>query len=359
MSTLPLELVEQLISRWKGEEGSSVFVNEGTNTIFGFRANGRQLVLRVHHTGDRDEQGTLAELDWVYFLHKHGVKVGWPVVSATGRWVETAEWEGKVLLAAVFCKAPGRHPRLHSGGKWNSRLLRRIGRTLGRMHALNRSYEPPAGLRRFDWSQIDLPRFAEGITPAEESGYLENLRAHWQWIQSLPRDDPEFFGLIHGDFHSANLLTKRSSVTVIDFDGACYNWYLFDIAHLIGNSTLSLGEMGVEERTASVESLFRELMRGYIKENRMKSDWFEFLPGFLRGSQLLYYFNLLANFQGDREKREKAPHYDLVRNNVLNNRPLVEVDFRKLYKEVETPRLVRWVIRHIIKPGQGRPTPKN
>jgi hypothetical protein len=95
-------------------------------------------------------------------------------------------------------------------------------------------------------------------------------------------------------------------------------------------------------------------MRGYVKEHRMRSDWFEFFPGFLRGFQLLYYFNLLANFQGNKGRREKAPHYKLVRKNVVNDLPLVELDFRALYKEVERSKFMQWVIKHVIIPSRSR-----
>ena len=358
-SPLPAEIVEQLVARWGGEEGSAALINKGTNAVFGFRAGANDLILRIHHTGDRTRKETEAEVNWVDFLHRHGVKVGWPVASIDGQWVETLEWEGKDLIATVYQKMPGRHPQLSIDKKWRTRLIRNIGRTLGRMHALNRSYEPPEGLDRFDWSQIDLPRFAEGIAPAEETAYLENLRAHWRWVQSLPRDDPESFGLVHGDFHAANLLAKGSKVAVIDFDGVCYNWYLFDIAHFIGNSILTLGPLKTEERQERARILFQEFMRGYVKENRMRSDWFEFFPSFLRGFQLLYYFNLLANFQSNKEQREKAPHYKLVRKNVLNDLPLVELDFRKLYKEVERSKFMQWVIKHVIIPSRTNSTAGN
>jgi amicoumacin kinase len=348
-SPLPDDVVQRLIACWNGEPGSAICLNVGTNVVFRFRAEDQDLILRVHHTGDRKLEETEAEAHWVDFLHTHGAAVAAPVASTNGQWVEVSPWEGKDLLAVAFRRLPGSHPQLYSGAKWKRRLIRRVGATLGRIHALSRVYDPPPGLRRFNWTAIDLPRFAAAITPPEDAAYLANLESHWQWIQSLPQDDAESFGLVHGDFHSANLLVKRSRVGVIDFDGTCYNWFLFDIAHFLGNSVLSLGPLNAAERRASVQRLFLELMRGYARENRMKSGWFEFLPNFLRGFLLLYYFNLLANFHANPEQLKQAPNYEFVRRCVLEDLPLVQVDFRRLYKEAETPSLLRWLATHVLK----------
>jgi Ser/Thr protein kinase RdoA (MazF antagonist) len=331
---LPSRVVEHFVSIWEGDEGSARFLHEGTNSTFEFSARGDALILRVHHTGDRTQDDVFAELDWVAFLHGHGVTVAQPIVAPSGDWVQTIEWEGKTVHAAVFRKAPGEHPELGDRSGWNRRLIRRIGRTLGRMHALNRRYQPRAASRRFDWPSIDLPRYAEGITPPEDAAYLTNLKAYWQWIQSLPRDDVGAFGLVHGDFQSANLLVRRSRATVIDFDGSCYNWYLYDIAQFVGMAVLNAGSQDEEKQRAGARRIFAELIRGYVKENPMTSAWFELFPGFLRGFPLLYYFNLLANFQFESEKRKQAPHYEIVRPCVLDGRPFLDLDFKQLHQEV-------------------------
>jgi Ser/Thr protein kinase RdoA (MazF antagonist) len=325
--------VEHFVSLWGGDEGSARFLHEGTNTTFEFSGRDGVRILRIHHTGDRTEDEVAAELDWVAFLHEHGVTVAEPIVGRAGDWVQTTEWKGKTLHAAVFRKAPGEHPALRDGSGGNPRLLKRLGRTLGRMHALNRRYQARARSRRFDWPSIDLPRYAGGITPPEEAAYLSNLNAHWQWIQSLPRDDIGAFGLVHGDFQTANLLVRKSRATVIDFDGSCYNWYLFDIAQFIGMAVLDAGSHDEEKQRACAAAIFKEFIRGYEKENPIGGEWLELLPGFLRGVPLLYYFNLLANFQSEPEVRRQAPHYAIVRPCALDGRPFLDVDFKQLHRE--------------------------
>jgi len=333
VTPLPSRVVKDFVSMWRGDEGSARFLHEGTNSTFEFRVGGDTLILRVHHTGDRTQNDVVAELDWVAFLHRQGVTVAQPIVAPSGDWVQTTEWEGKTLHAAVFRKARGEHPYLRNGSRWNRRLIRHVGRTLGRMHALNRRYEPRAGSRRFDWPSIELPRYAEPITPPEESAYLTNLRAYWQWIESLPRDDVEGFGLVHGDFQSANLLVRGARPTVIDFDGSCYNWYLFDIAQFIGTAVLNVGSHDPKEQRANARGIFVEFIRGYAQEHPMSSAWFELLPGFLRGFPLLYYFNLLANFRSDSKKRKQVPHYEIVRPCVLDGRPFLDLDFKQLQQQ--------------------------
>jgi Ser/Thr protein kinase RdoA (MazF antagonist) len=336
VSPLPREVVDYFVGLWGGQEGSSRCLHEGTNSSFQFRIGHDDLVLRIHRTGDRTPQEIGAELDWVDYLSRHDVAVARPVCSASGDWVQSAEWQGRLVHAAVFHKARGDHPRLRDVAAWPARLIGRVGRILGRIHALNANYHPAPGRQRFDWPSIDLPRFAAAITPAEDSIYLMNLAAHWKWIQSLSRDDPSVFGLVHGDFQSANLLVADATATVIDFDGSCYNWYLFDIAQFIGTSILNVWSEDAATRRLGAQRVFVEFIRGYSKEHQMKSDWFELLPGFLRGFQLLYYFNLLANFQFDAERREAAPHHDVVRRLVLNDDIVVDLDFRRLYEDVST-----------------------
>ena len=336
VSPLPAHVVRELVARWNGEPAE--FLHEGTNSTFRFRRDRQDLILRIHHAGDRTAEHIVAELDWVDFLHRHGVAVAPPVAAASGAFVQTAAWEGKTLYAAAFRRVPGRSAVLHHGARWDKALIRRAGRTLGRMHALSREYTTVPGAR-FDWPSIDLPRFAEGLTPTEDLPYLVQLRAHWQWVQSLPRPEGSF-GLVHGDFHGANLLVRGSHLTVIDFDGCCHNWYLSDIAKFVGMAVLEVWSDDISVRQAKAQTLFVELMRGYVHEYQPDSDWFALLPEFLRSFFLLYYFNVLARFHFEPALRKGAPRYPIVRSFVMTDRPFLELDFRQLYLEAqhEAPR---------------------
>ena len=341
---LPLEVVHHFVSLWGGDPGNEVLLRDGTNTLFRFRGRGKNYVLRIHRTGDRQFEEIVAEIDWVDYLYRNGVKVNRPFRSSSGQWVETLEWDDNVLYAAVFNHVPGKPPQLYRNDQWDIRRIRRIGRTLGRMHALNQQYQPPSGIRRSDWTTIELPKYAEGITPPEDAAYLDTLGEYWEWMLGLPTDDPNVFGLVHGDYQGGNMLATRSKLTVIDFDSASYNFYLFDIAHCTGMHAMEAGPWPEEQWPAKVEELFTELIRGYLKEHKMASDWFEFLANFLMGFQLMYYFNLLARFQFDPPQRLEAPHCEFVRTNVLQNRPFVDLDFRTLYKQVEIPAWVSWLL---------------
>ena len=343
-SPLPDEVVLELISRWFMEVESVSLLGDSTNSIYAFRSSGRDYILRVHRTGDRTVEEVKAELDWLSFLVRQGVRANEPFQSVNEQWVESACWDGNTLIAAVFGKVAGGVPVLYRNGKWRVSQIRQIGRLLGRIHSLNTRYERPAGIQRMVWPEIELARFAECITPAEDGVYLERLREYWEWMRALPRDDPTVFGLVHGDFHGLNLIARGSKVTAIDFDAASYNWFFFDMAHCIGMHAMEIRGESSESWDEIIRKMFQELMRGYIREHRIQSDWFEYFSRFLGGFQLMYYFNILARFQANMDKRMDVPHCRWIRDNILQNRAFSDLDFRTLYKEIQIPRWVRWFL---------------
>src|SRR4051812_43246461 len=111
-SPLAPHVINQFVGLWNGDPGSARFLKEGTNSTFQFRRNDEDLILRVHHSGDRTSHFIRAELEWVSFLDLHGVAVAPPVAAANGEWVQTTEWERRTIYAAVFRHVPGINPVL-------------------------------------------------------------------------------------------------------------------------------------------------------------------------------------------------------------------------------------------------------
>ena len=164
---------------------------------------------------------------------------------------------------------------------------------------------------------------------------------------------------MHGDYHGANLLAEDEVLTALDFDNCYYSWYLSDIAHFLSMGTIALREKDAERCNRVGRAMFLALMTGYATEKRLDAEWFSHLPFFLRGFDLLYYFNLLTSFGGDAGRLSEAPYYEVMRASALEDRPGLELDFVELYESIEVPKkvpkAVSWLVG-MVRALRGRST---
>jgi Ser/Thr protein kinase RdoA (MazF antagonist) len=213
---------------WRGEPGPLERVSDSANHVFTFVLSGERRFLRLTPGARRARTQIEAEMDFVTYLHGHGVCVSLPVASGGGRTVEEIPAGGRVLFACVFEEAVG-ESFVFSSREADREHFRLRGRTLGRMHALAKRYTPIGGRRRFRWHEDDLFREVEAYLPRSEEAAWAEYRELTGWLSARPTDR-DSFGLIHGDFGPTNFRQAGGRLTVFDFDDSCYHWFAYDLA---------------------------------------------------------------------------------------------------------------------------------
>lgn len=196
---------ERITSLWDGEL-TPVPVDEVQNLVYDFKCGGRELILRLTHSGHRSEEDVISELDFVNYLHRNGVRVCPPVPSKEGKLTEVLPVEGGYFIAAVFKKAPGRTVDSDDHSVWNPDFFHRWGMLVGRLHSLAKRYEPgPFVKRRPRWNPRNLIPKARARLPESKKGMVYEIGSILDRIEIIPRD-PDRFGLIHDDLNTTNFL---------------------------------------------------------------------------------------------------------------------------------------------------------
>ncbi|MGE5675830.1 MAG: phosphotransferase enzyme family protein [Mycobacterium leprae] len=235
-------------------------------------------ILRLTHDSHRTPAAVASELNYVCYLRENGVPVAAPVPSVRG---ELAEVVGE-FTAAAFERAQGRRPGHVEG-------LGTLGRITGRMHALAKRYQAPAGFTRFVWHENSyLQHNVRAYIPESEIRVQETIARTLQQIQRLPKDH-DSYGLIHGDLFPGNyLIDDNGQFTLFDFDECQYCWFINDIGVLLFY-TVSHPD---ETSQADTARFMTEFMAGYSAENALDPFWVKQLPLFVRLRQIILYANI-------------------------------------------------------------------
>jgi Ser/Thr protein kinase RdoA (MazF antagonist) len=304
-------------------------IEDVENLVYDYHSKDEQRVLRLVHSSHRSEEDVIAELDFVTYLLGGGVRAARPVPSTRGCLTEVVSASGSYFIASVFDRAPGRWALeitdLHRDGA----IVRNWGRTVGRMHALSKSYDASRlKKRRPAWDPADVEAQAREYVPIDEVWLVEGLEEILARVRDLPQS-PEGYGLIHNDLNVGNFFIDEERITVFDFDDSCYNWFIVDIASAFPLYSAMFHSSGWEE---PLIEFFRSFVLGYMEENRLDARWFDHLGEFLRLSVL---DSAVFSFTLDEKNRTTWDSwFTKVLNLARNGHPLFDFDFREIYDSV-------------------------
>ncbi|MGC9347744.1 MAG: phosphotransferase enzyme family protein [Anaerolineae bacterium] len=268
------------------------------NLVYAYDVDGIPMILRASFRPDRGPEQIRAEVHFVDYLARSGVRVAYPVPSRPGNLMETFRC-GEILFTVVsFIR--GRGMRVPDNGyRYRDdapieEYFRNWGEVLGQMHRCAKSYVPAeGGGRRPDLMEIlDFEPVDERV-PAPLQGVREKVVALSSELRALPRDR-DGHGLIHGDFNDGNFTVDYSNgdITVFDFDDCCYGWFAYELAAAWEGGVGRVMFRGLAERKAFMDRYFALVLEGYERENTLSEAWLARLPLFLRVIQmqeLLYY----------------------------------------------------------------------
>lgn len=221
-----IELASAAAERWNATVERHIA--DSGNSVWLVRRAGEPFVLRLSDPAYRSIAESRAEIDFLDHLDTCGVQVATAIPSTEGSTVETIRSNDEEMLASLFRHAPGERVD-PSSPHWNDDLFLEWGRTLGRIHAASRIYEPDGERRRWHWKDELFLAHASRLIPREDSETLRAFDDLIEWFDKLPRAS-ETFGMTHGDFAPQNFhYHPEHGITAFDFGNCCYHWYISDV----------------------------------------------------------------------------------------------------------------------------------
>jgi amicoumacin kinase len=321
------EYVVDAARQWHAT-GDSLLLDEVSNFVYEIRSQNEPRILRLTHSSHHTEAEIVAELDWLKFLIQNGVSANRPLLSRNGRLTECYPVEGSYFVAAAFEYAPGHLIDSSMPQEWNPQFFQTLGRIMGRMHRLTKSYRPSSlSAGRPHWDGADLLRQAERYLPADQRplvAVLEPLLARFR--HQTPTVDS--YGLVHNDVNPTNYNVKDGHITLFDFDDCAYNWFINDIAVAMPMYSQLFADAGWE---AGLTEFFQRFMLGYQEENHLDEFWLEVLPDCLRLQNML---TLISCYQSNVPNSQYHSFYELVLKICRQGHPIFAFDFRKAYESL-------------------------
>lgn len=313
----------QTLVRYGVEPGQTRQLDGFESFIYEYARDGQEYILRIGHTLRRTPGLIAGEVDWINYLADGGVPVARAISSTDNNLVEVIE-DGHqgAFLATAFEKAPGEHIKPEV---WNGDFFEHYGRTIGRMHALSRSYQPPKpSWRRPEWDDPMMLDLKSWI-PVSEILVLkrwQELEAH---LQTLPKDEASY-GLIHQDAHAGNFYVDGDHMTLFDFDDCIYGWYAYDIAVVLFYAVTN-----EQDWPALIRSFMPRFLSGYSQENHLSPAWLKEIPHFLKLREIDLYAVINRSFDvTDLDNPWVSRYMDGRRERIEAHEPYIDFDFTSL-----------------------------
>ena len=269
----------------------------GRNRIFICSKGGeKKFVLRISATGDRSENDYLAESEFVHYLAENGAPVADVIPSAGEKLVEVIDEADSVtagdggaapVFISLFEYAKGMlladNAYRYRDGAPLSEYFFNTGKTLGKIHALSKKFEPVTAPRCADYFDKYNKEYLGRLIPDKYSELKSAIAARLETFCTLPTDS-QSYGLVHFDFSDGNyhIDMNTGAIIVFDFDNCMYCWYMFDLANLwLHNEGWTRQETDPKKRFAIMQQCFDLQLQGYKTETELPDELQEKLPLFI------------------------------------------------------------------------------
>jgi Ser/Thr protein kinase RdoA (MazF antagonist) len=203
---------------------------------------------------------------------------------------------------------------------------RRLGKVVGKVHALARGYTPQ--YRLADWQHSG----SYFTSPAELDGELSWMAVRRAgiigYLNTLPRER-DSYGLIHADLHFGNFFVDAANpaITLFDFDDCAYGWYVMDIAMLLFDAmVLYTGA----DRDRFAASFMASLLRGYVTENSVSAFWLSQIPHLLKLLEIGVYADVCADYDPQDTQSWVGKFMPGRKQSIAADAPYVHLDWASL-----------------------------
>ncbi|MDQ0177831.1 phosphotransferase enzyme family protein [Bacillus chungangensis] len=251
-----------------------VRLNGGFNNDV-FYIEEKERVVRISEKS-KIKKMVLQEIEWMNFLYEKGVLAPKPVIPLECE-------EERVKTYFEFIK--GDQINVTNKSHWNEKTFEKLGKNLGRMHALSKDFKVQA-IQRPEWKveNPDVFDIRRKLDPWIREKYEKLVYSLTSYIIT-----PDTFGLIHNDYHQGNLIiNEEGRITTIDFDDCSFNWYAQDIAVAFYHAYWQHNSFN--GNTHSFCDIFMsKFFAGYKTENTLHKDIMIQIPIFLKIREIYLY----------------------------------------------------------------------
>ncbi len=304
------------ISNLKELNGYQNFVCQGT-------IDGESYILRISHDSHRSYPELASEIKFINLLAENNLSVARPVEISTDKFLEQIESKKELYFLSIFEKAKGVdwHKKEHSEQNFFN-----AGKALGKIHRSSQNTE--IKFKREPWYKNQYLEIAKDVIP--EAEIIDRLDKFMEELARLPKSQKSY-GLTHGDYFYGNLIYNGDEITVIDFDEAEYNWFIYDIAvylfyYLLGGKPKN---MDIDYN----KELFRNFIAGYNQVNQIDPDWLEKLPLFFRLREFVLLSSIYRSYYPDLGQWQQD-YIEVTEHRIKNNIPFVDIDYKKIYQNI-------------------------
>jgi Ser/Thr protein kinase RdoA (MazF antagonist) len=280
------EIIHKAGGKFQADTRNYKKLGDFESYIFEVLYQNKPTILRITHNSHRTPEQIEGEMEWVNYLHEHGVQVSKPYLSDEGKYVVTLPASGGYFYASLFEKVPGEKVDVHHE-HFNPTLFEEWGRCTGQLHRLTKNYIPTS-VTRPNWDQEEL-LYQGDYVPSAEIDIHVRAKELVNQLGQLPVNK-ESFGLIHSDIHSGNFFLYEGKIQLFDFDDAQYLWFVQDIAIPIYYSAWYKFPGGsINDRSQFANVFLESFLKGYEKENHIENEWLKQIPLFLNVRDLVLY----------------------------------------------------------------------
>ena len=287
----------------------------GRNQIFICRKGGvKKFVLRISATGDRTVNDYRAETEFVRYLAKNGAPVADVIPSANDKMVEVLDDIATPVFISLFEYAKGMlladNAYRYREGAPLTEYFFNTGKTLGKIHALSKGFEPTADHHRPDYFDKYNMEYLGCLIPDKYSELKSAIAARLETFRALPTD-AQSYGLVHFDFSDGNyhIDMDTGAITVFDFDNCLYCWYMFDLANLwLHNEGWTRQEPDPEKRFKLMQQCFDLQLQGYKTETEVPDELLEKLPLFI---DMVLIENIVDEFECAAREGQELDYEDI------------------------------------------------
>lgn len=265
-------------------------------------------IIRIAFLPDRKTEDFLSELEYIRYLYEHGGSVSNVVDSCNGRLLEEIIYQGHRFFISVFEKAKGEQ-LAENGYRYRdgvplTEYFYNCGKTLGKLHALSKGYEPV--YRRYSFFDKYNAEFISQIIPDSLPLLKEKLLELIRTLEVMDRNSGTF-GMVHFDYSDGNYMIdyETGNITVYDFDDACFCWYMYDLASVWKNGVGWVQfEADEEKRQQFMTEYFETVLEGYKSETEIDDKMLENLQLFINVSIMENIINEFEVMHNNGEKPE-------------------------------------------------------
>ena len=324
-------ILKEAMSRFGIKDTQIKGLNCFMNFVYEFTKEGKDYILRISHSFRRSESLIQAEVDWINYLSDNGANVHRTINSLNDNLVEHIDdGGGGCFLAVAFTKADGAPTNEHIYSCSEEELFYLHGKTIGKIHALSKSYTPShKSCKRYEFCEPSALADIEKNFLKTEPLVKEKYFLIKNYLSKFPKDKNSY-GLVHSDPHFGNIfIDSNNKITMFDFDECEYNWYIQDITIPLfcefysGNDSQDY----VNEYTYKYLDNF---MRGYYQENYIDPMWLNEIPHFFKFREFIMYGLVLGTGDPNFHKEFMEGRKKRLENEI----PYVNFDFKLLAENI-------------------------